>query len=154
MPGYKGHMLGAFVFLGLSLMASAAAGFVFQPALVAQAAFFVFLGALFPDIDTKSKGQKLFYAVLCAFIIGLFVYKKYYAGLALALLGFLPLFSNHRALFHKFWFAGIVAGALMIGCAFYCPAYTNVGIRNGMFFLVGVLSHLILDFGLRGFLKK
>jgi membrane-bound metal-dependent hydrolase YbcI (DUF457 family) len=151
---YKGHMIGALLFLIASLMMLAAAGYYIKPLFIMQAIFFVILGALFPDIDTKSKGQKLFYAVLFIVVIGLLVYKRYYAGLALALLGFCPLFVNHRALFHTFWFSGVVVIVLVLGCHFYCPAYTNAGIRNGLFFLVGVLSHLILDFGPRKFLTK
>lgn len=154
MPGYKSHLLGASIFLGILLIMLAIVGYYLKPIVVLQAVFFVMLGALFPDIDTKSKGQKLFYAVLCLFIIGLLFSKKYYAGMALAILGFLPLFSNHRALFHKFWFAGLVVGGFVFGCSFYYPAYAHAAILNGFFFLLGVLSHLMLDFGVKGFLKK
>ena len=154
MPDYKGHLIGAFAFLGLSLLVLSAAGYYLKPALVIQAAFFVCLGALFPDIDTKSKGQKFFYAVLFVTMIGLLICKKYYIGLSLALFGFLPLFSNHRGLFHTFWFAAVVFITAIIGCALYCPVYTNIGIRNGLFFLIGVISHLMLDFGMRRCFKR
>lgn len=154
MPDYKGHLVGAFAFLGLSLAALGCAGYYLKPIVVAQGLFFVFLGALFPDIDTKSKGQRLFYAVMFVAMMGLLIYQKYLAGLALAILGFFPLFVKHRALFHKFWFATMLVVAAVLGCALYWPAYTNAGIRNGLFFLVGILSHLVLDFGVRGLLKR
>ena len=61
MPGYKGHLVGgtvagALVWSGLWLVGHAPS--VPQTALLFS---LLLLGALFPDVDTDSRGQHLFY---------------------------------------------------------------------------------------------
>lgn len=154
MPGYKGHFFGALLFFVIIL-----AGLLFFQCsaswkICAQGLFFTILGALFPDIDTKSQGQKLFYAVLCIVLISLICYKKYLLGITIALLGFIPLFSRHRGLFHSFWFAAVLVSVCISVIVLQFPLYTALAIHNGVFFLVGVYSHLVLDFGLRRALRR
>ncbi len=58
MPGYRGHLIGGTVtYLAILQMMKSV-----QPSMSVVASGFVFciVGSLFPDIDIKSKGQKLF----------------------------------------------------------------------------------------------
>lgn len=154
MPGYKGHMAGALIAVGLCIAGLSFVGYALAPVLFAQGVFFAWLGALFPDIDTKSKGQKLLYAILFVTLIGLFVYGKYLMGAAITLCAFLPLFVNHRGLLHSFTFIMGITFICVAACTLQFPLYASAAMRNGLFFLVGVFSHLILDFGPRRIFKR
>jgi hypothetical protein len=73
MPSYRVHLIGGFltylaVLQGIKHMDIS--GFV-----IAQGLLFCLLGALFPDIDVKSKGQKIFYSILLCLLFWL-LYKK------------------------------------------------------------------------------
>lgn len=154
MPGYKGHMVGALVAVGLTVVCLSYAGYRLAPALFAQGLFFAWLGGLFPDIDTKSKGQQLLYATLFVVLAVLLVYKKYVISAVLALVAFLPLFVKHRGLLHSFMFIILITSAGVAACSLQFPLYAAAAVRNGLFFLVGVFSHLILDFGPRRMFKR
>ena len=62
MPNYKGHIVGGTVTYLVVLQVIKHA----QPNIhvVLQGLVFCLLGSLFPDIDVKSKGQKIFYLQL------------------------------------------------------------------------------------------
>ena len=154
MPGYKGHMVGAFVAVGLCVACFSYVGYHLAPALLAQGIFFAWLGGLFPDIDTKSKGQQLLYATLFIILAVLLLYKKYVISAVVALVAFLPLFVNHRGLLHSFVFITLITSATVAACSLQFPVYAAAAVRNGLFFLVGVFSHLILDFGPRRMFKR
>lgn len=147
-------MAGALIAFGLCVACLSYIGYHFEPALVAQGLFFAWLGALFPDIDTKSQGQKLLYAALFVVIMILFVFKKYMLSAVLALFAFFPLFTNHRGLTHSLLFITLLTFAATAGCVLQFPACSTAAVRNGIFFLVGAFSHLLLDFGPRGLLKR
>lgn len=154
MPGYKGHMLGACAAVVICVAALAWFGYRVSPLYFLQGLFFAWLGALFPDIDTKSKGQKMLYAVLFVLIVALLLYKKYVIASVLALMAFMPLFVNHRGIFHRFWFAALITAAAVAGCALQFPWCAAATVRNGLFFLLGFFSHIALDFGLLGLWRK
>jgi hypothetical protein len=65
MPGYKGHLTGGLLAGGLAIGAAVILGrLAYAPLHLAGLMGFCLLGALFPDVDTDSKGQNLFYTVL------------------------------------------------------------------------------------------
>jgi hypothetical protein len=78
MPGYKGHLSGGVLAGGLAMGAAVMAGrLAHAPLYLSGLMGFCLLGALFPDVDTDSKGQNLFYAVLIL-VDGTLIYKHYY----------------------------------------------------------------------------
>jgi hypothetical protein len=102
MPNYKGHLFGGFVF---------GAGFVTLTGLgtnswlsLAEWFGFLLLGSLFPDIDTKSKGQKIFYVTLLFLMIYCLINKYTALFILLSFVGLAPLLVHHRGLFHNPWF--------------------------------------------------
>lgn len=111
------------------------------------------LGSLFPDVDIKSKGQKIFYIALTAALIFLLWHHRTGWFIALSLLGIAPLFLRHRGIMHHPWFVGCCAGIP----AFYLYAnnhpYSSLAI-DLFYFALGAFSHIILDVGLSSFCRK
>jgi membrane-bound metal-dependent hydrolase YbcI (DUF457 family) len=146
MPNYKGHLAGAVAFYACVMI-----GILFlhltSPDIV-QSLFFTCLGALFPDIDTKSKGQKFFYLLFACTALLLFFKGQYSVLLGLSAFAFLPLVVNHRGLFHSFWFLAFVTTGILFILTSMFPANASVVLVNGAFFFLGIISHLILDFGI------
>jgi surface polysaccharide O-acyltransferase-like enzyme len=110
-------------------------------------------GGLFPDIDTKSKGQMLFYKLVCLVILFCIIYKAYYVGVMLSFFSFWPLLVKHRGLFHRLWFLLALTGAGCYALLQVLPLYRTDIIACTSFFAVGFISHLYLDMGLKGLLK-
>lgn len=149
MPGYKAHALAGLVAAAFVLAIASWFGYFFSPHLVAFGIVTALLGALFPDIDVKSKVQKMLYAVLALVVIALYCIQYYRQAALLAAISFLPLIVNHRALFHSFWFILFFTIAVLLLAIFWFPFYRITFVMSAVFFLAGVFSHLILDFGLQ-----
>lgn len=146
MPGYKGHLLGGLFFYAVAL-ALVSLYYISVPIgihwLCATLA-----GALFPDIDTKSKGQYLFYQVFLVLAFTCVFYNKPWHALSISLFGFAPLLCKHRGLFHNFWFLLLVTlGAAQL-LVYFFPEYKFLIITDALFFALGIFSHLWLDMGL------
>jgi hypothetical protein len=147
MPNYKGHLLGgcvAFLVAVNVIVAQKVSFFV-----GAEWLGFTLLGALFPDIDIKSKGQKIFYK--CFFVVALFliVNHRFFALSLLSLLAFFPLMVPHRGICHRFWFVVGVPAAVVLLCNIFFSHYFMLVFWDAVFFIVGALSHLWLDLGLK-----
>ncbi len=151
MPNYRGHLYGAAFFYGVVLVSLC----LWYMSAINIVVWFIctLLGGLFPDIDTKSKGQAIFYKLICVIIIVCLYYRSYYVASMISLFSFSPLLVKHRGLFHRLWFlAGIVtSGAYALTCIL--PAYTNAIIACTGFFSLGIISHLWLDLGVRGMFR-
>lgn len=152
MPGYKGHLTGAIILYGILALFAAYSNFYFPDAI--QGLFFICLGALFPDVDTKSKGQKLFYLFLgIALIVSLL--RGYYSSLVvMTTFAFLPLIVSHRGLFHKLWFLTVLTVAIVWLLAESFPGNRISIFFNGLLFFLGIISHLVLDFGIVRMFKR
>lgn len=152
MPSYKGHLVGGAFFYGIGLCCVL---MLVQLSFIARMEMLLFTlaGALFPDIDTKSKGQKLFYWLILTLAV-LFLYTGHtQAMLVLAAIGILPLLVKHRGLFHKLWFIILFALIIAALCCTYAPHCKRLIALDTFFFIVGVVSHLWLDLGWRRMLR-
>ena len=92
-------------------------------------------GSLFPDIDVKSKGQKLFYGIMAPAYIFLFTQDQYALCFLVGLCALLPIMCTHRGLFHRWWF--IVPFATLWGFAIVrmFPQYTDLDNLGYYYFL-------------------
>lgn len=145
MPGYRGHLLGATAFyVGLTCMLS-----LYTWPVVHQFIWFIscLAGGLFPDIDTKSMGQRIFYSLFLVSFFVLWFYKQWHVLGALSLFSLVPLCVNHRGLTHNAWFiCGFTAG-VGYWLALYMPSHIHVIRYASISFAVGALSHLYFDLG-------
>jgi len=155
MPGYKIHLFGGLFFYLILLALTFSLGFlnIFSSLDLLSCAMFIFLGSIFPDIDIVSKGQRFYYYALLIFIIYGIAIKRIDLYLIGLILGVLPLVTKHHGLVHNPWFNIVVSISLI----FYLRQFDQthaISFWSGLFFLFGVFSHLILDFGLKGFIKR
>jgi len=112
------------------------------------------LGGLFPDIDIKSKGQQLLYAIVIPLLVASLLAKKIVFSILLSALGILPPLLPHRGITHHIWFC-FTAPLIGPGLVYvYCPQFIELAIDLYSFFVVGALSHLILDYGPIGLVSR
>lgn len=106
---------------------------------------YTLIGALFPDVDTKSKIQRVLYIIFFILLLLLAYTKQYVAATATGVLACIPLMVHHRTLFHSKLFL-IFLGASAYGATyFYYPVYAPTMLYNVLFFLAGSFSHLFAD---------
>lgn len=151
MPSYKGHIIGGLLTYCL-VIAAAVVYKLFAIRSIPQLIEWLLCtlaGALFPDLDTKSMGQKWFYRGLACISILLIAYEKHQAFTVVSLCGLVPLLVNHRGLLHRWWFIVGVAALYVFTITRFVPSYYNAAFFNACFFIVGAASHLWLDGGIR-----
>ncbi|MFC1854085.1 metal-dependent hydrolase [candidate division CSSED10-310 bacterium] len=146
MPGYKGHIGGgvvsgvviAVVLVGLSIIRPDHLTLLFLGVVT-------LLGALFPDVDTDSKAQNLFYS--CVLIVDLILMLK---GLfrSAAMLGFvalLPAIGHHRGWTHTWWAMLLVPAPIIVLPLLVWGELEYGFIPYYLAAVTGYLSHLVLD---------
>src|SRR5579872_6581996 len=103
MPNYKGHLAGGAFTFALTLLV---VNQWYHPSLITSLEWFLCAlgGALFPDIDVKSRGQKYFYWIILAVIIGVSLEKRFDLLIAVSICSIIPMLATHRGLFHRLWF--------------------------------------------------
>ncbi len=106
---------------------------------------YTLIGALFPDIDTKSKIQRVMYIMFFILLLLLAYTKQYIAATATGILACLPLMVHHRGIFHSILFLTFLGATAVFCTKLYYPAYTIIMLYNVIFFLAGVFSHLFAD---------
>jgi len=147
MPNYKGHLVGGFFVYCIIIFCLLAQ----TPSLFLGAEWLLctLLGALFPDIDTKSKGRKIFYRTLFGLAI-IFLYKQRVRALFLLLIiAIIPSLVRHRGIFHTWWFVVGLPLGLICYSKICLPAYATLITADALFFIAGALSHLWLDLGIK-----
>jgi hypothetical protein len=151
MPNYKAHLVGgaSAYGIGLYLLRSCHP----TATMAAEWLLCALAGSLFPDIDTKSKGQKLFFSIIFLFLLYFLLGKQRVPFMVVSLLSLTPLLVNHRGLFHRLWFVILVpvSGALLLGAAM--PQYAEMALWDSFFFVLGAVSHVWLDLGVRRMMR-
>ncbi|HSW75457.1 MAG TPA: metal-dependent hydrolase [Candidatus Saccharimonadales bacterium] len=143
MPSYKVHLVGGLLtYLGILHIIKHTDPTIHT---IVQGLLFCLLGALFPDIDVKSKGQKVFYTLLLFFLLYLVAVKKYCLFVCVSFLGLIPILVRHRGLFHHIWFLLVMALVATLGVKMMCGSYEQMMIHNCWFFFAGSVSHVVLD---------
>jgi len=113
LAGYRGHLAGATVFFAVYL---AGLAFVFsvdqayrqltELELIAYpVALFglCLMFGLWPDVDTNSKGQNLFYALFFLVDVVLIATRHFEEAAYLGLFSILPILGKHRGWTHTYW---------------------------------------------------
>lgn len=146
MPNYKGHLAGGITIYALIVIC-------FVPTITSSTFFewlcFVCAGALFPDIDTKSKGQRIFFSLVFLILLILLFQQRFHAAALLGVASCVPLLVHHRGIFHNMIFLTCFIGSIGFFVAYLMPAYQTIIMYDAIFFWVGVFSHIWLDRGLK-----
>ena len=145
MPGYKGHLIGGALAFGATYYCVKS----FCPSTMTACHWFFasLAGALFPDIDVKSKGQKYFYWVLLMLFMILIIENRLDILALVALLSVVPMLVRHRGLFHRPWFILFSSLTLWTIVSAFHPLWAQALFLITLFFIAGAISHLWLDFG-------
>ncbi|MFT6765557.1 MAG: hypothetical protein ACJAZS_000435 [Alteromonas naphthalenivorans] len=144
MPGYRSHIAGgAITFCGIVLLVSK----TYPPTPITALQWFLLtiVGALFPDVDIKSRGQGIFYRVILLCLILLYLQKNWHLFAATSFLAMIPLLVRHRGLFHELWFVVAVPFALACFTMQSFPACKTILLLDATFFAAGAVSHIVLD---------
>jgi membrane-bound metal-dependent hydrolase YbcI (DUF457 family) len=146
MAGYKGHVLGGIMAWAVCLVAVMRFGlYKPEPGAAMLLLCIVLLGALFPDTDTDSKGQNLFYGCFAVLDLVLILNGAYKWAAVLGFCALLPALGRHRGWTHTWWAMVLIPLPVMA-----LPMIVlDLPFKDLLpFYLAGVLgylSHLILD---------
>ena len=146
MPGYRGHLLG-----GLALSGGALFGAVFfklipyEPKTLLALLCISLLASLFPDVDTDSKGQNLFYSLLAALDLGLMIKGLYKWAAILGFCAMLPALGHHRGWTHTWWAMLLIPMPIIVLPMLFYGVEMEKLLPFYLAAVVGYFSHLLLD---------
>lgn len=149
MPGYRGHLVGGLAtFFVIHLLTRATSFDSFTSLKFSVAALIcTLIGALFPDIDTISIGQRILYITLAVTAVGAIFFHNWKLLGLVGLFCAIPLILHHRGIMHSIWFLSTVPLLVFLGISQVVPWHISFSFALYGYFLAGALSHLILDFG-------
>ncbi len=154
MPGYKGHIVGAVAanaaYVGaLSVAPNAVLGnnhhLVSDGQLLIGLFVISILFGLFPDIDTNSKGQDIFYGLAFIADILLIYDGRITAAAFLGLLAMTPILSHHRGWTHSKPAMILVPLPIVLVPYLYNSTYLDTALVLYGAAVIGYFSHLLLD---------
>ena len=113
----------------------------------ALAAFFVLsvLFALFPDVDTNSKGQDIFIGLAFIVDVLLILGGNVHAAAYLGMIAMLPIVGHHRGWTHAKWAVFAVPLPLLVVPSLYDEALLPIASVYYLAAVAGYFSHLLLD---------
>lgn len=154
MANYKGHIIGG---VGAGFAYSVAVSHMpvqhfaevaglLQDWQVGAAIFVVaILFGLFPDVDTNSKAQDIFYGILLPTDIVLIINGNIQAAAYLGLIAMLPIVGHHRGWTHRKWAMLLVPLPILIVPYLYNDAILPAATAFYGAAVAGYFSHLLLD---------
>ena len=146
MPGYKAHLAGGAA-LGASSIA-AAVYFAYLPTdiwMLTVLFAIALMASLFPDTDTESKGQNLFYGLMAVTDLFLIVNQYYEWAAILGLFAMLPALGRHRGWTHTWWAMLLVPAPIMLLPWILFRQEWMTTLPFYLAAVVGYFSHLLLD---------
>ncbi len=148
MSMFKGHIVGGLAAYGIMVLLLS----LHSMPLAHQVPWFAatLAGALFPDIDIRSKGQRLFLKLLLLLLILCLFLQAFIPVVFILVFSLLAIVVPHRSLFHELWFILLVSSLVALFLMIFMPSHTETIFMSTLFFLAGVLSHLLLDKGVKG----
>lgn len=146
MPGYKTHIAGALMLTGAAL-AGASWLALYRPGAETMLglAFMALLGGLFPDVDTDSKGRRLFYGAALVADAILMLRHHYRQAAILGFCALLPAIDAHRGWTHTWWAALLVPCPILLVPVFLLHQPWQPMTPYYLAAVLGYFSHLILD---------
>ena len=155
MAGYKGHLAGAAVFFGVYLAGLALVFSVDQAyrqlsdvELVAYPVVLFgicLMFGLWPDVDTNSKGQNLFYALFFVVDVVLIATRQFQEAAYLGLFCILPALGKHRGWTHTYWAMLLIPSPFLVLPYVLVPETPLAGLPFYGAAVVGYFSHLVMD---------
>ena len=155
MAGYRGHISGAIVFfiiyfLGIVFVFTATSpnGYLLTSNnIVMGLALFAIclMFGLWPDVDTNSKGQDIFYTLFFLIDVFLIYNQRFNEAAYLGLFCILPILGKHRGWTHTYWAMILVPSPIVLLPLIYSPETPYAGLPYYGAAVVGYFSHLFMD---------
>jgi hypothetical protein len=153
--GYRGHLAGATAFYGVYLAGLALVYSVDQAYLqfsdIELVAYplalfgLCLMFGLWPDVDTNSKGQNLFYSIFFLVDVVLIAAQRFEQAAYLGLFCILPAIGKHRGWTHSAWAMLIIPSPLLALPLLIAPDKPFAGLPFYGAAVVGYFSHLVMD---------
>jgi membrane-bound metal-dependent hydrolase YbcI (DUF457 family) len=141
---YKTHLAGG-VFAFVIYLAVLALFFSYKPTYATLIWFgLCILGSIWPDIDTNSTAQKLFYGFFLVLDLILLIAGQYEKAAILGFFALLPIIGKHRGWTHSISAAFIIPSPLIV-LPVVKPDLNAGGLEYYIPVVIGYLSHLVLD---------
>lgn len=102
------------------------------------------LGSIWPDVDTNSMGQKIFYGMFIVLDSFFLITGKYVEAALLGFFALLPVVAKHRGWTHTLSAAFLVPSPLLV-LPLIRPDLPFGGLEYYIPVVIGYLSHLALD---------
>ena len=154
MPGYKGHIIGAVaagvVYVGTIKTVrpetfTNTTNVLTEWQMITGLMVIVVLFGLWPDIDTNSKGQDIFFTIGFLADIALIATGRIEAAAFLGLLAMTPIIGKHRGWTHSKIAMVVVPAPILIVTYLYRDELFHIAILLYGAAVVGYFSHLLLD---------
>ena len=146
MPGYRGHVAGGAIIWGGAFAGAVWLG-ILQPRIETAVVLFVaaVMGALFPDTDTDSKGQNLFYGILVVLDLAFMIKGLYRWAAVLGFCAMLPALGRHRGWTHTWWAMLLVPLPILLLPVIFFDQNPGRALPFYLSAVTGYFSHLLLD---------
>lgn len=154
MANYKGHVVGGAVagityygvisYVPIERFAEAA-GLLYDWQAIFAVIVISTLFGLFPDVDTNSKAQDLFFGIVFPLDILLLWAGSIVAAAYLGLISMLPIIGHHRGWTHKKWAMFIIPLPILLIPYLYDSASLPISTVYYGAAVAGYFSHLLLD---------
>lgn len=154
MANYKGHIAGGAIAAGAyGLLLSIApieriaetAGLLQNWQVWAAIGVLGVLFGLFPDVDTNSKAQDIFFGIVFPLDILLLWQRYIQAAAYLGLIAMLPIIGHHRGWTHKKWAMLVIPLPILLVPYLYNHSVLPISLVYYGAAVVGYFSHLLLD---------
>ncbi len=150
MPGYRGHIsvsigITAVFYLVVSIF-SLSVGIFLEPEVIIGVLISVLLFGLWPDVDTNSLGQDIFYPIFLITAIVLLIMNRTFESAVVGIFSMLPTVGKHRGWTHSWWAALLIPSLFLIIIPSLMTRDINLTLwpyaASGT---VGYLGHLFAD---------
>ncbi|WP_027189905.1 metal-dependent hydrolase [Fundidesulfovibrio putealis] len=146
MPGFKGHIAGSLAATGAVLGGAWWLGvYRPEPKVMAMLAVLGVLGALFPDVDTNSKGRHLYYGAAVIADAVLILKGEYRYAALLGFCAILPAVGSHRGWTHTWWAALVIPSPILIAPIILMGMTWQPLMPFYLAAVLGYYSHLFMD---------
>ncbi len=154
MANYKGHLVGGFV--GAATLTVVAlvvpvrqladyAGLLHDWRAIAAVFVIAMLFALFPDVDTNSKAQDIFFWTVFPLDALLIWQGDIQAAAYLGLIAMLPVLTHHRGWTHSKWAMFVVPLPIVLIPYLYNDKMLAISLVYYVAAITGYFTHLLLD---------
>ncbi len=154
MPGYRGHIgfslgMGA-IFYAVVLLFSFDVGNLIELPVAFGVIMSLVLFGLWPDVDTNSVGQDIFYPIFLATAILLLVLDRAFESALVGIFSMLPTVSKHRGWTHEWWAAIVIPSFFLIIVPSLMAREWDYSLAMyALFGSIGYFGHIIIDGELR-----